>query len=75
MLQKEESEIWIGEWMKERKNRDQMVIATKFTTAYRAGYGESEIIINVRTDGSSAPPKRSWKKAADILLAQTTGNG
>jgi len=30
--QKEESEIWIGEWMKKRKNRDQMVIATKFTT-------------------------------------------
>lgn len=33
--QNEESETWIGEWMKERGNRDQMVIATKFTTAYR----------------------------------------
>ncbi|KAK5941844.1 putative aryl-alcohol dehydrogenase aad14 [Knufia obscura] len=33
--QDEESEKWIGEWMKERGNRDQMVIATKFTTAYR----------------------------------------
>ena len=30
--QKEESEIWIGEWMKKRNIRDQMVIATKFTT-------------------------------------------
>ncbi|KEI37875.1 uncharacterized protein L969DRAFT_89116 [Mixia osmundae IAM 14324] len=29
-----ESELWIGEWMKERKNRDLMVIATKFTTGY-----------------------------------------
>jgi aryl-alcohol dehydrogenase-like predicted oxidoreductase len=30
--QKEESEQWIGEWMKKRGIRDQMVIATKFTT-------------------------------------------
>jgi aryl-alcohol dehydrogenase-like predicted oxidoreductase len=27
--QNEESEQWIGEWMEERGNRDQMVIATK----------------------------------------------
>lgn len=26
--QQEESEIWIGEWMKERGNRDQMVYVT-----------------------------------------------
>ncbi|KAJ5595553.1 aryl-alcohol dehydrogenase AAD14 [Penicillium hispanicum] len=31
----EQSEIWIGEWMAARKNRDHMVIATKFTTDYR----------------------------------------
>ncbi len=35
--QAEESEIWIGEWMTERKNRDEMVIATKFTMAFPAG--------------------------------------
>ena len=34
--QAEESEIWIGEWMSEKENRDEMVIATKFTTAYPA---------------------------------------
>lgn len=34
--QNEESETWIGEWMAERKNRDQIVIATKFTTEYRS---------------------------------------
>lgn len=34
--QDEESETWIGEWMAERKNRDHMVIATKFTTPYRS---------------------------------------
>ncbi|KAF2165109.1 hypothetical protein M409DRAFT_67395 [Zasmidium cellare ATCC 36951] len=33
--QAEESETWIGEWMKKNNNRDQMVIATKFTTGYR----------------------------------------
>ncbi|KAI1815797.1 aldo/keto reductase [Poronia punctata] len=32
----EESEQWIGEWMKARDVRDQMVIATKYTTNYKA---------------------------------------
>jgi aryl-alcohol dehydrogenase-like predicted oxidoreductase len=34
--QDEQSETWIGEWMAERKNRDQLVIATKFTTDYKS---------------------------------------
>ncbi|KIX93305.1 uncharacterized protein Z520_10948 [Fonsecaea multimorphosa CBS 102226] len=34
--QDEQSEKWIGEWMAERKNRDLMVIATKYTTHYRS---------------------------------------
>ena len=33
--QDEQSEAWIGEWMASRKNRDQMIIATKYTTDYR----------------------------------------
>ncbi|KAJ5787777.1 hypothetical protein N7457_002767 [Penicillium paradoxum] len=33
--QLEQSETWIGEWMESRGNRDQIVIATKFTTDYR----------------------------------------
>ena len=53
-IQKEESEIWLGEWMKERNNRDQMVVATKFTTAYRAGYGDKEIIINSTGNGTKS---------------------
>lgn len=32
--QNEESEAWIGEWMAERKVRDEIVLATKFTTCY-----------------------------------------
>jgi aryl-alcohol dehydrogenase-like predicted oxidoreductase len=34
--QYEQSETWIGEWMAQRKNRDQIVLATKFTTDYRS---------------------------------------
>lgn len=33
--QHEESETWLGEWMEARKNRDQLVIATKYTTDYK----------------------------------------
>ncbi|CAN9125185.1 unnamed protein product [Alternaria alternata] len=32
--QNEESETWIGEWMKERGVRHEMVVATKFTTCF-----------------------------------------
>ncbi|KAK0636880.1 norsolorinic acid reductase [Bombardia bombarda] len=42
----EESETWIGEWMKKRGNRDEMVIATKYTTNYRAGHGDTQIMAN-----------------------------
>lgn len=52
--QKEESEIWIGEWMKKRGNRDQMVIATKFTTCFRAGHGEKEILVNTTGNGAKS---------------------
>lgn len=34
--QDEQSETWIGEWMAARKNRDQMVISTKYTTDYKS---------------------------------------
>ncbi|KAG7129937.1 putative aryl-alcohol dehydrogenase AAD14 like protein [Verticillium longisporum] len=34
--QNEDSETFIGSWMKERDNRDLMFIATKFTTDYRS---------------------------------------
>ncbi len=30
-----ESEQWVGEWLSSRKCRDEMVIATKFSTPYR----------------------------------------
>lgn len=34
--QDEQSETWLGEWMADREIRDGMVIATKYTTDYRA---------------------------------------
>ncbi|KAK1241313.1 hypothetical protein MKX08_001287 [Trichoderma sp. CBMAI-0020] len=34
--QDDESETWLGEWMATRRNRDQMVIATKYTTDYKS---------------------------------------
>lgn len=38
----EDSERLIGEWMEKRKNRDQMVIATKYGAGYRAYNRENE---------------------------------
>ncbi|KAJ5092606.1 Aldo/keto reductase [Penicillium alfredii] len=34
--QNEQSETWLGEWMAARQNREQLVLATKFTTDYRS---------------------------------------
>jgi aryl-alcohol dehydrogenase-like predicted oxidoreductase len=40
--QDEESEQFIGEWMAERKNRDRIVLATKFTVSLlRRLFGET----------------------------------
>lgn len=50
----EESEKWIGEWMKKRGVRDQMVIATKFTTNFHAGRGDKEIIVNFNGNGAKS---------------------
>lgn len=44
--QGEDSETWIGEWMQKNQNRDEMVIATKFTTGYRTVYGDEKIKAN-----------------------------
>jgi aryl-alcohol dehydrogenase-like predicted oxidoreductase len=44
--QGEESEQWIGEWMAARGNRDQVVIATKYTTCYPAPGGNEKILAN-----------------------------
>ena len=40
----EQSEMWIGEWMASRGVRDQMVVATKFTTCYTSYKGHDNMI-------------------------------
>jgi len=52
--QEEESEIWLGEWMKARKNRDEMVIATKFSIGYRKARDDLKIYINFAGNGKKS---------------------
>ena len=42
--QAEDSENWIGDWMKKRGNRDELVIATKFTSNYKRGKADKHPI-------------------------------
>lgn len=48
-----ESEKWLGEWMSARGNRDQMVIATKYSIAYRGG-NKDEIHSNFGGNGAKS---------------------
>lgn len=52
--QNEESETWIGEWLQKRGNRDQMVIATKYTTPYRLSHIDKEIVVNTTGNGTKS---------------------
>ncbi|KID92071.1 norsolorinic acid reductase [Metarhizium guizhouense ARSEF 977] len=50
----EQSETWIGEWMKKRGNRDQMVISTKYTTNFKAGPNHPHIMANCVGNGTKS---------------------
>ncbi|CAG9992136.1 unnamed protein product [Clonostachys byssicola] len=50
----QESEKWIGEWMKKRGVRDQMVITTKYTTNFHAGKGDEMILPNFQGNGTKS---------------------
>jgi aryl-alcohol dehydrogenase-like predicted oxidoreductase len=52
--QGEESETWIGEWMAERGNRDELVLATKFTTYYPGAERNKSIGIRSNFQGNHA---------------------
>jgi aryl-alcohol dehydrogenase-like predicted oxidoreductase len=56
MQQFEQSEIWIGDWMKARGCRDEMVVATKFTTGYKSDKGTK--IIQSNYGGNNAKSMR-----------------
>jgi aryl-alcohol dehydrogenase-like predicted oxidoreductase len=63
-----DSERWLGEWMASRNNRDEMVIATKYTTPYMKAHKE-KIQSNFGGNGS-----KSMKLSLDASLKklQTT---
>ncbi|KZO93378.1 norsolorinic acid reductase [Calocera viscosa TUFC12733] len=44
--QEEQSEKWIGEWMTARGNRDEIVLATKYSLGYRAARNDAKIYSN-----------------------------
>ena len=50
--QDDDSETWVGEWMKERNNRDQIVDATKYTTNF-ASYHVGKNIKAINYGGNS----------------------
>jgi aryl-alcohol dehydrogenase-like predicted oxidoreductase len=78
----QETEKWVGEWMKKRGNRDEIgllhyrypalnaviliihiVLATKYTTNFRAGPGSPNILVNFTGNGS-----KSLKTSVDASL-------
>lgn len=52
--QHEQTEEWLGEWMKKRNNRDQIVLATKYTMAYRILHNKNEHTINSVGNGNKS---------------------
>ncbi|ENH69104.1 Norsolorinic acid reductase [Fusarium oxysporum f. sp. cubense race 1] len=54
----QETEKWVGEWMRKRGNRDEIVVATKYTTNFRAGPGAPNIMLYVHWyDGNTSIPE------------------
>ncbi|GJN67809.1 hypothetical protein PLICBS_001851 [Purpureocillium lilacinum] len=49
-----ESERWIGEWMKKCGNRDEIVLATKFSTNFRSGPDAPHILANFNGNGTKS---------------------
>lgn len=60
--QEGQSEILLGEWMAERQNRDEMVLATKYTTGYM-GHHKDKIQSNYGGNGA-----KSMKVSVDRSL-------
>ncbi|KAF4307055.1 Aldo/keto reductase [Botryosphaeria dothidea] len=48
-----ESEMWVGEWMASRKNRDQIVLATKYTSQSKP-YDDDAIASNFGGNGTKS---------------------
>lgn len=64
--QAEQSELWIGEWLNSRPNlRDQIVVATKYSTAFTAYKGYSGEFNHSAFGGNSA---KSLRTSVDASL-------
>ncbi|KAI0147086.1 NADP-dependent oxidoreductase domain-containing protein [Xylariaceae sp. FL1272] len=50
----QDSEKWVGEWIKKRGNRDQIVLATKYTTNYKCGPQASHLMANYSGNGTKS---------------------
>ena len=58
-----QSEQWLGEWMSSRQNRDEMVVATKYTTNYMA---RRDDVVQSNFSGNGA---KSLKVSLEASLA------
>lgn len=63
-----QSEEWLGEWMKARKVRDQLVLATKYTSAYQAHHKD---FIQANFSGNGTKSMRASLEAS-LEKLQTT---
>lgn len=63
--QDEQSEVWIGEWLKSRGLRDQMVIATKYTMAFTTYKGFNGDFTHSAFGGNNA---KSLRTSVDASL-------
>ncbi|KAK9367900.1 NADP-dependent oxidoreductase domain-containing protein [Lipomyces kononenkoae] len=69
--QGEESETWIGEWMAQRGNRDELVLATKFTTYYPGAEKTKNIGIRSNFQGNHS---KSLKLSVEASLSKLRTN-
>jgi aryl-alcohol dehydrogenase-like predicted oxidoreductase len=60
--QNEQSEVWLGEWIASRKNRDELVLATKYSSSYK-GWDKSKIQSNYGGNGA-----KSLRVSLDLSL-------
>jgi aryl-alcohol dehydrogenase-like predicted oxidoreductase len=60
-----QSEVWVGEWMKQRNVRDQIVLATKYTTNYMGNRGD--VIQSNYVGNGSKSMKLSLQASLDKL--------
>ncbi|KAH8812589.1 norsolorinic acid reductase [Xylogone sp. PMI_703] len=65
--QDEQSEKWVGEWMKERGVRDEMVLAGKYTMGYRYHEQRDPPIIQANFGGNN---KKNMRISVDRTLAK-----